>query len=174
MTHEPTGVDTTEPTAPHAPDAPGTPDAPAKRPPRARLLLAGLLALCVLAAVGGYLLIDKLSDHGPATPQAAVTGFLNALLTDRDPDKAREYVCESIRDSDFAANLDAITAAEQASGRHVDIVWNHVTTTGETGDTATVTADVSSTTSQGPEAQTWTFTVIKDAEWYVCGFATPH
>ena len=174
MTHEPTGVDTAEPESPEPAAAPGTADAKPRRTTRTYVLLAALLALCALAAAGGYLLIDKLSDHGPATPQAAVTGFLNALLTDRDPDKAREYVCESIRDSDFAANLDAITAAEQASGRHVDIIWNHVTTTGETGDTATVTADVSSTTSQGTEAQTWTFTVIKDAEWYVCGFATPH
>ncbi|GLZ80379.1 hypothetical protein Afil01_51860 [Actinorhabdospora filicis] len=136
-------------------------------------ILAALLAFCALAAVGGYLLIDNLADRGPASPKDAVDGFLTALLADRDPQAARRYVCPDIRDSDFTANLEAITAEEQKTGEKIAITWDKVLTTGERGGNATVTADVSSATSAGTEASTWTFTVIKAPRWYVCGFATP-
>lgn len=170
MTHEPAGVDTTEP--PYEPPSPEDP--PARRPRGgAYALLAALLAFCALAAVGGYLLIDNLADRGPSTPGQAVEGFLGALLTDRDPQAARQYVCADIRDSDFAVYLDAITAAENTTGNQVRLAWDAVTTTSETARDATVTADVSSTTPTGTEAQTWTFTVVKAQEWYVCGLTTP-
>lgn len=169
MTHEPAGVDT-EPSPPPAP-----PEAPPAGKPRggAFALLAALLAFCALAAVGGYLLIDNLADQGPSSPNEAVEGFLGALLTDRDPQAARRFVCAAIRDSDFAVYLDAVTTAEKTTGNEVQLAWDHVTTTGETGRDATVTADVSSTTPTGTEAQTWTFGVVKAQDWYVCGLTTP-
>ncbi|MEV0644621.1 hypothetical protein AB0I28_05115 [Phytomonospora sp. NPDC050363] len=172
MTHEPAGVDTTE-QSPYEPPPEDTPPRKARGRAGAYALLVALLAFCALAAAGGYLLIDKLADRGPVSPEHAVEGFLGALLTDRDPRAAREFVCPAIRDSDFAAYLDAVASAEESTGRDVDIAWNHVTTTSENSGDATVTADVSSTTPTGAEAQTWTFTVVKDPEWYVCGFATP-
>lgn len=132
-------------------------------------MLAALLAFCAVAAVGGYLLIDNLAATGPTSPRDAVDGFLTALLAERDPGAARQFVCPGIRDSDFAANLDAITAEERKTGEKVRITWDKVTTTDENEGNATVTADVAS----GSEASTWTFTVIKAPRWYVCGFATP-
>ncbi|GIG63880.1 Rv0361 family membrane protein [Phytomonospora endophytica] len=169
MTHETAGVDT-EPSPQQAP-----PEDPPARKPRggAFALLAALLAFCALAAVGGYLLIDNLADQGPADPNQAVEGFLGALLTDRDPQAARRYVCADIRDSDFAVYLDAVTTAEKTTGDQVQLAWDHVTTSSETGRAATVTADVSSTTSAGTEAETWTFSVVKAQDWYVCGLTTP-
>jgi hypothetical protein len=64
----------------------------------AGLLLSLLIVVCLAGGTGAYLLVQHAQPVGSTQPQAAVDGFLGAVFTDHDPDKAGEFVCARARD----------------------------------------------------------------------------
>ncbi|MGH8879311.1 MAG: hypothetical protein ACRD0P_18540 [Stackebrandtia sp.] len=139
------------------------------RPPRTRLLAAGVLSAATLfgAAVvfGGLWLTGQWDGPSADDPAESVDGFLTSLLTEHDAKDAASYTCAS-QSGDLGEVVDQLDNAEQAA----QFSWSKITTVEEAGSNAVVTAKI--THDLTGDSATWTFALVTgdpDAAWRVCG-----
>ncbi|HET8681515.1 MAG TPA: hypothetical protein VFM54_06530 [Micromonosporaceae bacterium] len=152
---------------------PGAPGGPPRRRRRGLLITLIVLGLAVLLCGGGgtaaFLLLREADGQGSGNPTEAVTGFLRAVYTDRDVDKASTFVCSEARDkNDLTKKINEIgDYAKQY--KNPKFSWGTPTVSDEDGGKATVDVKVKITTEDEKVAeQALTFTVVKKTGWFVC------
>lgn len=97
------------------------------------------------------------------TPERTVEAFLTALLDDRDPAAAAEWLCSDKADRDLTGVIEALSAADSEQ----TIAWSEVNETGRDVGQANVTAELDS----GGHRATWTFGLVAEQgepQWLVC------
>ncbi|GAA0438770.1 hypothetical protein Aca07nite_49900 [Actinoplanes capillaceus] len=166
------------------PSEPGTGDVavtPPERPRarlqsrRARLWLAmggGIMALLCLGGVGAvFLLFNENTEIKRSAPDAVVDNFLGAYFVSRNDKEVALYRCEG--QGNFAA-LDAyraqILAVEQEKGGSISVSWS--TFTVSAGDKqGIVTTDLieAGSVGNGSLSFPWSFEVVNQDGWRVCG-----
>ncbi|MGC9670866.1 hypothetical protein ACNTMW_30500 [Planosporangium sp. 12N6] len=173
------GVPAAQPTDPAAhPGAPvaypgGPATASTPRRPRTLLVTSLVLALVLLLCGGGgttaYFLIKKVGGTGRPTPTDAVDGFLTAVFTDHDVDKATRYVCSESRDkADLAKKIDELRSFERKY-RSPRYSWPTPAVQSRKGNTATLTVPIKITTTDERTAEKrLKFVAVKESGWWVC------
>jgi len=155
-------------------DGGGAPAAAAPAARRRRVLIGGVLALVLILCVGGgvsaWLLRRGLeSGDGAARPVDAAEGFLTAVYSDRDSDKAAALVCSEARDEkEIAAKVGEIRAYDDKydSPR---FEWDEPKVADEGEDRAVVTVKLTMTTADEKTAeQELRLTVVRKSGWWVC------
>ncbi|MFC7530402.1 hypothetical protein [Actinoplanes sp. GCM10030250] len=142
---------------------------------RARLALAlgaGVMALLCLGGVGVFIaLYDEATEVKRTAPDAVVDNFLGAYLVNRNDSEAKLYQCEE--GGDFA-EIDAFRSQIQSREREksavISVSWSSFTVT-VSGGRGTVTTDLTRSARNGQESKTapWSFVVVDQNGWRVCG-----
>ncbi len=169
------------PVAPPGPP-PGAPPVPppAKRPNRRlRLILAlgaGILTLLCLGGVGVFIsLYDEATEIKRAAPDAVVDSYLRAYLVNRDDDEAALFACRSGADvSSIAALRSEALKREQDFDVKVVVTWSSLAVSGSGDERRTVTANltiagVANGNTQSRRTESWSFDVVENGGWRVCG-----
>lgn len=168
---------------PPSPPPPGggpawpTPPAPPVGPPPRRrglliasIVVAVLVVLCGSGGVAAFLLLrDAEAAAGAAEPVAAVDGFLRAVYTEHDAEKAGALVCSEARDE--AAIGKKVEEVEQYTSRYARprFRWSPPKIDEQTNERARVsTTLVMNTGDEKVAEQRLSFTVIKKTGWWVC------
>ncbi len=137
---------------------------------------AGILALLCLGGVGVFIsLYDEATKINRSDPDAVVDSYLRAYLVDRDDAEAELFTCRS------GANLTAMTVLreefvqrERDFGVQVAVTWSTLILTGS-GDerrsvgTELTIAGTSNGQTQSRRTEPWSFDVVEDDGWRVCG-----
>jgi hypothetical protein len=157
----------------------GEPPAAAAPPGTARsgrgLVIAGvaLVAALVLsgAVVVGWLLTQGADRDGPASPTAAVDGFLIAVYQDLDADEAATWVCSEARDVDtLTAKIDSIREYD-ALYPDPRFSWDEPELVDTTDGLATVAVTVTMITDDERTADQELRVTVLDKDphgWWVC------
>ncbi|WP_442792148.1 Rv0361 family membrane protein [Micromonospora sp. NBC_01796] len=147
------------------------------QPPKKRrgLLIASIvLAVAVVLCGGGGLaaflvLRNAETGQGAPNPATAVDGFLKAVYTDKDADKAASLVCAQANDK--AAVADKVDEVKKLSETYKTprFKWNPPKVDDQAGDRAIVSVQLTMTTGDEKTAeQQLKFTVIQKTGWRVC------
>jgi hypothetical protein len=132
---------------------------------------AGILTLLCLGGVGVVIsLYDGATEIKRTAPDAVVDNFLGAYLVSRDDKDADLYVCESGADlTALRQYRDEIASVEKEKSVGIRVSWSSLAvSTG--GDRTTVTTDLTRTATDGARLKdTWSFLVVDDDGWRVCG-----
>lgn len=136
--------------------------------PLAGLVLGLLVLLCLAGGTGAYLLVQHAQPVGSAQPQGAVNGFLAAVFTDHDADKAGEFVCSRARDpSQLQRLVDKVNEVE-AGYRSPHTTWQiGPVRTGDHEATAPVRLTLTSADDQVAEHEI-TLRLVDQRGWWVC------
>ncbi|MFF5082255.1 hypothetical protein ACFY36_34855 [Actinoplanes sp. NPDC000266] len=167
------------PEPPKQPDGGVNPEAQEKpqkpRNPRRRLWLAvgaGILTLLCLGGVGVFVLLyDEETKIDRAEPDAVVDNFLRAYLVNRDDDRARLYQCKSGGNFQEIADYRAdILTREKQFSVGINVGWSTFTVqmSGSTGEVNTDLVKTASDSS-GRVSEPWSFRVVDEGGWRVCG-----
>ncbi|WP_442932431.1 Rv0361 family membrane protein [Micromonospora sp. NBC_01699] len=160
---------------PGYPPPPGYP-LPAQLPRKKRgLLIASIvLAVAVVLCGGGGLaafLVLRSAETGQGAPSAtaAVDGFLKAVYTEKDADKAASLVCSQANDR--AAVVGKVDEVKKLSQTYKTprFKWNPPKVDEQADDRAIVSVQLTMTTADEKTAeQQLKFTVIQKTGWRVC------
>ncbi|HEU5108181.1 MAG TPA: hypothetical protein VFT95_06450 [Micromonosporaceae bacterium] len=141
---------------------------------RRRLLVGGAIALVLVLCVGGgisaWLLLRGLeSGDGAAGPVDAAEGFLTAVYSDKDSDKAAGLVCSEARDEEEIAAKVAEVKAYDTKYDSPRFEWAEPTVEDTGEDRAVVTVRLKLTTADEKTAeQELHLTVVRKSGWWVC------
>jgi hypothetical protein len=165
------------------------PPPPAQPPPKRKpirfgcVTLIGFLGLGVVGAVvliiliaGGYIFTESQKAAHQATPTGAVNSYLDSVLHDRKTDTAENYTCnnDSIKRL-TKSTIDGINNyTHKYPGAVIDYTWSEPALKSKKGDRATVTSNVSASTTASERVTNsanviWTFDVRNESGWKVCG-----
>jgi hypothetical protein len=152
-----------------------TPHQATAAPPRrprvgllAGLLLGLLIVVCLAGGTGAYLLVQHAQPVGSTQPQAAVDGFLGAVFTDHDPDKAGEFVCARARDPQELQRLVDKVNEVEAQYRSPRTTWQiGPVRTGDHEAAATVRLTLTTGDDQVAEHEI-TLLLVDQRGWWVC------
>lgn len=164
------------PGAPPLPSGAPMPGAPASRGRSGRggivviIVLVGVILLCGGLGTTGYLLVAKVPP-GAGSPPAAVSKLLDTVFHQGDASGAARYICDQQRQGAGSVTR-ALAQASQASKS--EVTWSEPKQTGGSSSKATVTSDLNLNGGQAgsSDGQTWTFSVVNEAGWRVCGIKT--
>jgi hypothetical protein len=184
------GVQPQEPIQPSAPP-PGGPGpatvgggaavAPAGKVRNRRLRLwlamgAGLLALFCLGGAAVFItLYDEATKIDRTTPDQVTSSFLRAYLGNRDDQQASLFTCESGPKLDALTRLrDEMVSREKEFGTTVTASWGPLTVSGSAADRKTVAVTVTVAgwadgQSVSSRDESWTFDLVDQEGWRVCG-----
>ncbi|WP_412540918.1 hypothetical protein R8Z50_34915 [Longispora sp. K20-0274] len=132
------------------------------------LVFGVLLLLCVGGGTGAFVLVSSLEGAGTKTPTAAVDGFLTGVFTQRDEDKAGEFLCSDIDPSQLAQKISEVDALVR---RYPDVSFTW-TTEQKSKAKREVVYDVRVTARTSTEtvgAQRLEVTTTSNGGWRVCG-----
>jgi len=185
MTGAPTKVDGVQPPEPGpgpgpVPPPPVAGPAPGKGPNRRlRLFLAmgaGILALLCLGGVGVFIsLYDEATKINRVDPDAVVDSYLRAYLVKRDDEEAGLFTCRSGADLTSVTTLrEELVKREQDFGVQVVVTWSTLTVTGAGDERRSVSTELtiagtSNGQTQSRRSEPWSFEVVEDDGWRVCG-----
>ena len=137
---------------------------------------AGILALLCLGGVGVFIsFYDEATKIERSAPDAVVDQFLRAYLVNRDDKEASLFTCKD------GLNLSAISALrtelierEKKFGVTVTVDWSTLTVSGTEEGRKAVSTDLVIAGSSGGTAlssrtETWSFALVDDDGWRVCG-----
>jgi hypothetical protein len=137
---------------------------------------AGLLALLCLGGVGVFIsFYDEATKIERTAPDAVVDQFLRAYLVNRDDTEAALFTCKSGLDlSAVSALRTELSEREKKFTVNVNVSWSTLTVSGTEEGRRTVTTDLVIAGSSGGTAlsrrtETWSFTLVDDDGWRVCG-----
>jgi hypothetical protein len=147
--------------------------------PWRRVLLVVLLVAGVTAVGGigyGFLLYDQATRPDRSAPDVTVDNYLRGLLMERDDTRAGLYAC---RDGSNLAEIRAfrteIEERERQLNTSIGVSWGALDVQHESDGSAMVSTDVRRTASVGGALQSvvdrWTFRVVDESGWRVCGAA---
>jgi hypothetical protein len=132
----------------------------------------GLMLLLCLGGVGVFVsLYDGATKIKRSAPDAVADSFLRAYLVNRDDKEAALFRCKS--GGDFA-QLEAfrsdIASREKQYTIGIRVDWTSLTVSSEGGQT-TVSTVIRRTITDGSERTSdgWTFKMVDDDGWRVCG-----
>jgi flagellar basal body-associated protein FliL len=151
---------------------------PPQQPPRKRglmitmIVLSVVLVLCLGGGVGAYFLLNRVSGTGQSTPEAAVDGFLKAVLEDKNPAHANDFVCQQSRDTPaITKKIDEYRTAQQKY-KDAKFTWAPPTVQSQNDKTATLTTTVKLSTDDDRTAESkLKFVTVKESGWWVCEVA---
>jgi hypothetical protein len=139
-------------------------------------MAAGILALLCLGGVGVFIsFYDEATKIERTAPDAVVDSFLRAYLVNRDDEEAALFTCKS------GANLAAVSALraelikrETDFSVSVNVSWSSLTVSGTEEGKRTVATDLIIAGSSGGDAlsrrsESWSFDLIDQDGWRVCG-----
>jgi hypothetical protein len=135
-------------------------------------MLAGVVALLCMGGVGVVVsLYDEATEIKRTAPDAVVDNFLRAYLVNRDDETASLYQCESGGDFTKIADYRSdIVSREKQFSVGILVTWSTFTVS-INGSRGTVTTDLIKTTADrsGRLSNSWSFTVVDQSGWRVCG-----
>lgn len=146
---------------------------------RLRLVLAmgfGIVSLLCLGGVGIFVAVyDNATKIERSAPDAVVDSFLRAYLVDRDDTQAALYRCESPTNLSGMTRLRGeLAQRERDFNVRVTVTWSSLAVMGVGADQRQVKAGlviagsaVGQTRSRRTEE--WTFDVVEEDGWRVCG-----
>jgi hypothetical protein len=165
-----------QPGYPQDPYAAGFPPAYGAPPPPKKkrglvitLILVAALVLCGGGGTAAYFLVNNLDGKGQATPNEAVTGFLNAVFIDKNVDKASTFVCKDARDKGkLTKKIQELKDYEQRY-KNPKFTWPAPTVESANKQTATLRVKINFSTSDDrvTERNLKIITVNKSG-WWVC------
>jgi hypothetical protein len=139
-------------------------------------MIGGILALLCLGGVGvAVLLYDKETKVDRAEPDAVVDNFVRAYVVDKNDNEVALYQCKT------AADLGALSALrteildrEKNFKVHVSVSWSTLTVNAVSQAQKNVNADLTIAGSSGGKVisrrtESWSFTVLDQDGWRVCG-----
>ena len=142
---------------------------------RARLWVAlagGIVALLCLGGAGVVaLLYNDSTKIERSAPDAVVDNFLRAYLVNRDDQRASLYQCKTGGDfAAIAAYRNDIESREKQFSVGIRVTWSTFTVS-TSGSQGTVTTDLIKTLADqsGRQSNSWTFKVVDQDGWRVCG-----
>ncbi|GLY97069.1 hypothetical protein [Actinoplanes sp. NBRC 103695] len=178
------GVQPPEPSSPPTQPTPavplqGAPPPPAKHPNRrARLILAMIAGIAALLCLGGLgvavSLYDDATEIKRDAPDAVVDSFLRAYLVDRDDKQAELFMCEAQpKLAAISALRDENVKREKDFGVSVGVSWSSLLISGS-GSQRLVTTDLTIAgrrdgQTQSRRTETWSFHLVDNEGWRVCG-----
>ena len=146
---------------------------------RLRLVLAmvgGIVALLCLGGVGVFVAVyDNATKIDRTAPDAAVDSFLRAYLVDRDDTQAALFRCKAPTGLDSMSSLrNELTQREREFDVRVSVTWSSLTTLGgEAGrrqvNAGLVIAGSVEGRTRSRRTEQWTFEVVDEDGWRVCG-----
>jgi hypothetical protein len=168
---------------------------PAAAPPRPRrikppirrnarnVLAFALLSLVPPAVVVGvllvvYIVVPSIAVDHQASPTAAASGLLDAMLHRRDTSAVNKYLCDNQQlHQQVNTMIRKINAFNSRPGSAISYTWT-VRLAAKNGDHATVAADLESEltvsgTPTAPTSTTWTLTMRNHLGWKVCALRAP-
>jgi hypothetical protein len=116
-------------------------------------------------------LYDEATEIKRTAPDAVVDNFLRAYLVNRDDERASLYQCKSRGDFTKIADYRSdIVAREKQFSVGILVSWSTFTVSVD-GSRATVTTDLIKTAADrsGRLSNSWSFTVVDQGGWRVCG-----
>lgn len=151
-----------------------------KRPNRRLRLIvamvAGIVALLCLGGVGAFIsLYDEATEIKRAEPDAVVDSFLRSYLVDRDDEEAGLFTCRSGPDlTSVTALRQELLQRERDFGVKIVVTWSALVVTGSGGERRSVATDLtiagtSNGSTQSRRMESWSFDVVEDDGWRVCG-----
>ncbi|MEV6842682.1 hypothetical protein [Actinoplanes sp. NPDC051411] len=153
---------------------PGTGAPPPKRS-RARLWVAVIGGVVALLCLGGAGIVALLYNDSTkierSAPDAVVDNFLRAYLVNRDDQRASLYQCKTGGDfAAIAAYRNDIESREKQFSVGIRVTWSTFTVS-TSGSQGTVTTDLIKTLADqsGRQSNSWTFKVVDQDGWRVCG-----
>jgi 3-hydroxyisobutyrate dehydrogenase-like beta-hydroxyacid dehydrogenase len=135
--------------------------------------VVGIIVLIILIA-GGYIFTVSNKAAHQTSPTAAADSYLDATLNARNLDLAKGYMCDK---SAVLKSTKSIINQLKGASASISYSWTSPKQTAKHNDQATVEANVTATTivngstSEAP-TQTWTFNVVNQSGWKVCGVDT--
>jgi hypothetical protein len=158
--------------APYPQPAPSSPSAP--KTSRALLITSLVLAVVLVLCGGGglaafFLLRGAPGGEGASEPVAAVDGFLRAVYTDRDANKAASLVCREARDSaKIRKKVDEVRNYSR-SYDNPRFKWDVPKVDDQNADRAVVSVKLTMITGDDKTSdQQLRFTVVQKTGWWVC------
>lgn len=171
------------PVNPHAP-APSPHPAPPATPGRRRgsrrtrliiAIAAGIAALLCLGGVGIFISVyDEATQIERTAPDAVVDNFLASYLVNRNDEEASLYTCDNPDLSKISILRSESVHRENSYGVNVSITWEELTVQGGGDDRRSVTVDLTISGAVNGNAvsgrtETWSFEVVSQDGWRVCG-----
>lgn len=149
----------------------------APAPPRRRravliasVALAVTLVLCLVGGVSAFLVVHNLdTGEGATDPVAAVDGFLKAVYTEQNPEKAAGLVCAEARDHDRIERK--IQEVVDYARRYADprYRWTEPQLDEQDSERAIVSTTLTVLTADERTAdQRLRFIVVEKTGWWVC------
>ncbi|MEU8261002.1 hypothetical protein AB0C02_10330 [Micromonospora sp. NPDC048999] len=134
------------------------------------IVLAAAILLCGGGGTAAFFALRNVEDgEGAKEPAVAVEGFLSAVYRDQDARKATALVCSAARDDKKIAAKVAEVQQYAEQYRNPRFRWSTPKVDNQTDDRATVTTQVTMTTSDERVAnQELRFTVVHKTGWWVC------
>jgi hypothetical protein len=146
---------------------------------RLRLVLAmvgGIAALLCLGGVGIFVAVyDNATKIDRTAPDAVVDSFLRAYLVDRDDAQAALFMCKSPTDLSSMSSLrDEQLRREREFDVRVSVTWSSLTVLGNAADRRQVKAGLviagsAEGRTRSRRTEQWTFDVVDENGWRVCG-----
>jgi hypothetical protein len=141
-------------------------------------VVGGVLALLCLGGIGiTFVLYDDATKIDRGSPDAAVDNYLRAFLVDRDDSQAALFRCQSPTNlTTLAALRDEMIAREKEFDVKVSVSWSslavkNVNATLSSVDASLVIAGSSNGQARSRRTEQWTFEVVDQDGWRVCGAA---
>jgi hypothetical protein len=166
---------------PEAEATPGPDEKPTPRRRRLRLWLAvaaGVLGILCAGGIGvAVLLYDEETKIERTAPDAVVDNFLRAYLLNRDDNEASLYMCKSGAEFEAIANLRSeMINREKSFDVKVSVSWSTLTVVdvAESRKSVETSLVISGSSDGNPvsrRTESWSFTVVDDDGWRVCGAA---
>ncbi|MFI5493335.1 hypothetical protein [Actinoplanes sp. NPDC051859] len=138
-------------------------------------LVAGIVSLLCLGGVGVFIsLYDEATEIKRSAPDAVVDNFLGAYLVNRSDQEAELYTCKNPDLTGIAGLRSEMLKREEAFGVAVSVSWESLRVAGSGAGPRSVSADLtiagsSSGNVVSRRTETWTFDLVDDDGWRVCG-----
>jgi hypothetical protein len=146
-----------------------------RRRSRARLWVALIGGVVTLLCLGGAgivaLLYNDATSIKRSAPDAVVDNFLRAYLVNRDDERASLYECKSGGDfGAISAYRADIESREKQFSVGIRVTWSTFTVS-TNGSQGSVTTDLIKTVADqsGRQSNSWSFKVVDQDGWRVCG-----
>ena len=138
-------------------------------------MAAGIVALLCLGGIGvAVSLYDDATEIKRDAPDAVVDSFLRAYLVDRDDKQAELFMCEAQpKLAAISALRDENVKREKDFGVSVGVIWSSLLVSGS-GSQRLVTTDLTIAgrrdgQTQSRRTETWSFNLVDNEGWRVCG-----
>jgi hypothetical protein len=141
------------------------------------VLVAGIVGLLCLGGAGVvFVLYEQQTRVDRGSPDAAVDNYLRAALVQRDDAQAALYTCDHPSLGAVRALRDEIVRREADFGVKVAVTWGALAVKGEASAQRTVDVDltiagIADGQTRSRRTESWSFEVVDQGGWRVCGAA---